>query len=172
MTLISDEYRILNAKHHFNRPEWGRQSMKYWETVKSLADQVGTKTMLDYGCGKQSLKAALEPFGYRVIGYDPAFGELSASPDPANLVICTDVLEHVEPECLDAVIADLVRVTKGVGLFIVATRESRHKLPDGSSPHRIVKPKEWWLDIFQTNFKVLQELNVDDNVFGVVVGRK
>jgi len=172
MSLISDEYRALNAKHHYLRPEWGRQSMKYWETVKDLADQIGVKTLLDYGCGKQMLKAALEPFGYTVHGYDPAFGELSAPPQPAKLVICTDVLEHVEPECLDAVLEDLHRVTEGVALLIVATRESRHKMPDGSSPHRIVKDQAWWMDKIGERFTRIQTLQKDENVFGVLVKRK
>ena len=172
MSLISDEYRALNAQLHHERPEWGRQSMKYWETVKELADHMGTKTMLDYGCGKQMLKAALEPFGYKVHGYDPAFPDLSAAPEPANLVICTDVLEHVEPECLEAVLEDLHRVTDGVALLVIATRDSSRKMPDGTSPHRIVKDQSWWLDKLGERFTRIQTLEKDENVFGVLVKRK
>ena len=172
MTLISDDYRKLNAQLHFEAPEWGRQSMKYWQTVKELADRVGTKSMLDYGCGKQMLKAALEPFGYEVLGYDPAFPALSAPPEPARLVICTDVLEHVEPECLDAVLEDLHRVTLDVALIVVATRESGRKMPDGSSPHRIVKDQAWWKDKVGMRFKKLQTLQKDEKVFGLLVTRK
>ena len=172
MTLISDEYRKLNAQLHFERPEWGRQSMKYWETVKELADHMGAKTLLDYGCGKQMLKAALEPFGYTVIGYDPAFPDLATPPEPARLVICTDVLEHVEPECLDAVLEDLHRVTQDVALLVIATRESHRKMPDGSSPHRTVKDQAWWMDKLGERFMRIQTLQKDENVFGVLVKRK
>ena len=172
MTLISDEYRALNAQLHFERPEWGRQSMKYWETVKELADHMGIKTLLDYGCGKQSLKMALEPFGYTVTGYDPAFPDLATPPEPARLVICTDVLEHVEPECLDPVLEDLHRVTQDVALLVIATRESRRKMPDGSSPHRTVKDQAWWMDKLGERFTRIQTLQKDENVFGVLVKRK
>lgn len=172
MTLISDDYRKLNAQLHLEAPEWGRQSMKYWRTVKELADLAHTKSMLDYGCGKQMLKAALEPFGYEVLGYDPAFPALSALPEPARLVICTDVLEHVEPEFLDAVLEDLHRVTLDVALLIIATRESNRRMPDGSSPHRTVQDQAWWTDKIGQRFNTLQTLPIDEKVFGLLVTRK
>ena len=99
--------------------------------------------MLDYGAGKQSLANAM-PW-VRIAGYDPAIPELSKPPMPADLVVCTDVLEHVEPECLEDVLDDLRRLTLKAAYLEIATREALKHLEDGRNAHLIVQPMEWWL---------------------------
>lgn len=170
--LITEAYKDLNARQHFERPEWGRQSMKWWETIKQLCDQLGVKTFLDYGCGKQSLKAALEPFGYTVTGYDPAIPGLDQPPEPHLFVVCTDVLEHVEPECLDAVLADLHRVTRKGCFMVIATRPAGRTMVDGSNPHRIVKPSGWWLDKLRERFAIGSVDATSDHLLVVMVAPK
>lgn len=170
--LISDTYRDLNARQHFERPEWGRQSIKWWETVKNLCDKLKVKTLLDYGCGKGMLKEALERFGYDVTCYDPAFPEYAARPEPHLFVVCTDVLEHIEPECLDDVLEDLHRVTRKGLFLVVATRPALKPLVDGSNPHRIIQPIEWWLEKIGTHFNVGHTQNMGDKVFAVMVTPK
>jgi hypothetical protein len=59
---------------------------------------------LDHGSGKETLANALPQFTVR--GYDPAIPDLDTHPEPHDLFICTDVLEHVEPEFVDMVIDD------------------------------------------------------------------
>jgi hypothetical protein len=56
-----------------------------------------------------------------------------------------DVLEHIEPDCLDDVLDDLKRVTKGIGFFTVACGPAAKVLPDGRNAHLIQEPPEWWL---------------------------
>ena len=63
---------------------------------------------LDYVCGKQTLANALPQF--TVHGYAPAIPGLDIHPEPHDLFICTDVLEHVESEFVDMVIDDKARV--------------------------------------------------------------
>lgn len=170
--LITEAYKDLNARQHFERPEWGRQSMKWWETIKTLCDQLGVKKFLDYGCGKQSLKAALEPFGYEVTGYDPAIPGLDSPPEPHLFVVCTDVLEHVEPECLDAVLADLHRVTRKGCFMVIATRPAGRTMVDGSNPHRIVETQDWWAAKLSERFNLGHMQNAGDKVFAVMVAPK
>ena len=171
--VITEAYRALNAQQHHDRQEWGLQSIKYWKAVKEVCDRNGFASLLDYGCGKRSLERALTPFGIKVTNYDPAFPELAASPEPHDFVVCTDVLEHVEPECLDAVIADLVRVTKQIGFFVVATRPSLKNLPDGTNPHRIVENRDWWLSKLAPFFNVTPiEDAASTKYFGVAVTPK
>lgn len=166
--LITEAYKELNARQHFERPEWGRQSMKWWETVKSICDQAGLKTFLDYGCGKQSLKEALSPFGYTVTGYDPAIPGLDQPPEPHDFVVCTDVLEHIEPECLDAVLADLHRVTRKGCFMVIATRPANRLMVDGSNPHRIVQSREWWMDKLSERFHLAPAQETSDKIFAVM----
>lgn len=170
--LISDTYRALNTRQHYERPEWGRQSIKWWETVRNLCDQLGTKKLLDYGCGKQMLRDALERFGYEVTGYDPAFPELAKPPEPHEFVVCTDVLEHVEPECLDAVLMDLARVTRKAAFLVIATRHSHKNLPDGTNPHRIVQPVAWWLETLSQHFNLGEAQDTNGKVFAVMATPK
>ncbi|HKV00429.1 MAG TPA: hypothetical protein VJR58_34330 [Vineibacter sp.] len=56
------------------------------------------------------------------------------------------MLEHVEPECLDDVLAELRRVTQEVGLFVVHLTAARKTLPDGRNAHLIQQPADWWSD--------------------------
>jgi hypothetical protein len=108
--------------------------------------------VLDYGCGKQTLARALP--GIAVRGYDPAFTELSATPTPADLVVCGDVLEHVEPAHLDAVLDDLMRCTKRMALLVVATRPARKTLPDGRNAHLSRMPANRWMELILARFDV------------------
>ena len=104
---------------------------------------IGAKTVLDYGCGKGGLGLALSHL--LMTGYDPAVAGHEGTPEPADLVICTDVLEHIEPECLEEVLDDLRRCAlKGVFLTI-ATRPAKKFLADGRNAHLIQEPMTWWL---------------------------
>ncbi len=79
------------------------------------------------------------------MGYDPAIEGLDDEPEPADLVVCGDVLEHIEPECLDAVLDDLKRCTVKAIFLTVATRPAKKTLSDGRNAHLIQQPAEWWL---------------------------
>src|SRR5688500_13808076 len=96
-----------------------------------VAYKFGSREVLDYGCGKQFLKEAIEQYGYKVTGYDPAIDGLEATPEPHDIVYCGDVLEHIEPELLDGVLEDLRRVTKLAAILVVNSDPAGKKLPDG-----------------------------------------
>lgn len=170
--LISEPYRALNAKHHHEAQEWGLQSIKYWKIIKNLCTDMGLERLLDYGCGKRALERALLPYGIKVTNYDPAFPEYADSPEPHELVVCTDVLEHVEPECLEAVLDDLQRVIVRTGFFIVATRASLKNLPDGTNPHRIIETSDWWLEKLGSRFEVIHFDPGSEKYFMMVVNPK
>jgi len=71
-------------------------------------------------------------------------------------VICTDVMEHIEPECLDDVIDDLKRVTNIVLVVNIALRPAKKTLADGRNAHLIVKDIEWWMGKFLKYFDLKQ----------------
>jgi hypothetical protein len=149
--LITPEYRALNAKLHQRAPLYGTSGHKHAEQVRQLAQALGAPrknvTVLDYGCGKGTLGAALHfsDRGFYLFEYDPAIPGKDTPPEPADLVVCGDVLEHIEPECLDAVLDDLQRLTKRFVLLTVATRAAQRTLPDGRNTHLIVEDADWWL---------------------------
>lgn len=150
--LISEAYRKQNELLHDTSPDYGSGSgLKYEKFVREVMRNTGSVTVLDYGCGKGTLGMAL---GDCVTNYDPAIEEWANDPSPADLVVCTDVLEHVEPEYLPAVLDHLRALAKKVVFIVVACRPANRHLPDGRNAHLIVEPPEWWEAHIRGRFNV------------------
>jgi hypothetical protein len=140
--LITPTYRDLLRKIHSEDSAFGTSAQHYADAIGKLMRERGYRQVLDYGCGKQELAKRLDG----VIGYDPGIPECAAPPEPCDVVACIDVLEHIEPECLEAVLADLRRLTKKVAYVTIAHRESTKKLADGRNAHLLVRDRLWWLE--------------------------
>lgn len=151
--LISEQYRDLNKKLHESNAAYGISGSKWADEVKALAAQLNSNDVLDYGCGKCTLAKSLPELN--IHNYDPAIPEHALIPVPHDIVVCTDVLEHIEPECLDAVLDDLQRLTKRAGFFVVATRPAKKVLDDGRNAHLIQKSYRWWLPKFMERFELI-----------------
>jgi hypothetical protein len=146
--LITPEYRALNAELHARNPTYGTSGGRWAAKVHRLARQYEASSVLDYGAGRGTLGKALrelvrEPFCV-FAEYDPAIEGKAARPSRADLVVCGDVLEHIEPDCLYAVLDDLHDLAKKAVLLIVATQPASKTLADGRNAHLIVEPAEWW----------------------------
>ncbi len=94
------------------------------------------------------------PTGYDVQFYEPAFEQWNHDPEPADMVVVRDVLEHVEPECLDAVLEHIRSKTKKLLWALIPHSESSDKLPDGRNAHLIVEPHSWWRDRLEEFFVI------------------
>lgn len=141
--LMSDGYRAQLRRQH-ETTKWGGDGAKHVAAVKTFAGSLNAGTILDYGCGRGALADAMAP--QRVSQYDPGIPGKDGMPKPVDLVVCTDVLEHIEPDRLDAVLDHIKRLAaKGVYL-VIATRPAKAVLADGRNAHLIVKPAEWWID--------------------------
>ena len=149
--VISSTYRDLNKQLHATNIAYGVGGGKHAKMVLDIAKKLNTTSILDYGCGKGYLAKEIP---YPIWEYDPAIPGKDESPRPADLVVCTDVLEHIEPEYLLGVLADLKRVTKTVGYFTIHTGAARKTLPDGRNTHLIQKHKQWWKNRLKAYFKV------------------
>jgi len=164
----------MQAEMHATK-RYGTAGYKQAGNVATLMRDVGAKELLDYGSGSRlSLKAGLDDLGatgFAYRPYEPAIPEYAGEPEPSQFVACIDVLEHIEPECLDAVLDDLQRVTQGVGYFTVHCGPAGKHLPDGRNAHLIQEGPEWWLPKIMARFtlKIFQD---SENGFAVVVTRK
>ncbi len=143
--LISPAYRDLNTALHDSDPEYGTSGHKWAPMVDDLARKAEAATVLDYGCGRGTLRAALAAAPYDVIEYDPALPEKASKPLRADVVVCGDVLEHVEPDCLYPVLDDIKSVARSAVFLVVATRPARKVLADGRNAHLIVESSSWWV---------------------------
>lgn len=164
--LITEDYRNLNRLLHETRPDYGTSGKRYAEILRQMMAAFKTTDILDYGAGKLTLQEAL---GIPIANYDPCIPGLDSPPEPHDLVACTDVLEHIEPECLDDVLADIRRVTKKAAFLLVATRPAKKYLADGRNAHLIQEDFAWWKKrIDAAGFKTGQgQMNPDE--FFVVV---
>lgn len=146
--LISPEYLALNHEMHERNPRYGTSGGKRADQVHAVACSIGAHDVLDYGCGKGDLRAALverfSPLVFNVHEYDPAIYGKDEPPAPADLVFCGDVLEHIEPDCLNAVLNDISRAAKELVFLVIATTAAKKTLADGRNAHLIVAPVEWW----------------------------
>lgn len=142
MQLITDEYRSLNQKLHVDSRVYGKNGVRYLDDVIRIATELKTQDILDYGCGKSTLSHSL-PF--RIKQYDPAIPKYSGLPTPADVVICTDVLEHVEPECLDNVLNHLKTLVKRAGFFAVGMIPAKKTLEDGRNAYLVIQKERWWI---------------------------
>lgn len=158
MPLISEEYRSLNTKLHKTDGHYGIKGAMWGEIVLEMSEELKTQDILDYGCGKGTLAQNI-PF--KINQYDPAFETKSSPPRPADIVVCSDVLEHVERDSLDNVLDHLQDLTRKSIFINVATREAIRFLEDGRNAHLIVERIEWWLPKLWSRFKIVNIQNTE-----------
>lgn len=143
--LITEQYRDEQKALH-SVGNYGTAALKFGGIVSSLLDALECETILDYGCGsKRSLLQVLEvDHDVRYQGYDPAIPGADKK-EPADLVTCIDVLEHIEPELLDNVLDDLQSLSPKWAFFTIHTGPANKVLSDGRNAHLIQQPPAWWL---------------------------
>lgn len=149
--LISEAYRKVMAERHSQSSAFGSDGFRYREAVEKLVNATKSRSVLDYGCGKGVLAAKLD---FPIWEYDPAIDGKHYTPKAADLVICTNVLEHVEDDYFDAVMGDLARCVKKVGYFIMGVG-----LP------------EYWEKVLNSHFYV-GKVTLEDGQVIAVVGPK
>ncbi len=145
--LISPRYLKMQRVLHESPRGYGGRGDKWAGTVLQIALVYHAISILDYGCGEGSLKRVLKS---RDLGpmtveeYDPAIPGKDRLPEPADLVNVTDVLEHIEPEHLAAVLAHIKSLTKKVCWAVISLKESNKILADGRNAHIIIQTGGWW----------------------------
>lgn len=155
--LITDPYRELNRRLHA-AGSYGRHGDKWASEVAAIAQREDLTEVLDYGCGQGSLCRALRMLAphLKLHEYDPAIAGKEAAPQPAEFVVCTDVIEHIEPECLASVLDDLQRLSLRFLFAVVSTRPAKKLLEDGRNAHLIVEPESFWQPMFRDRFAIVQ----------------
>lgn len=151
--LITESYQQLNEQLHNSNETYGTGGWKWATHINGLTKKYQTRDVLDYGCGKSTLQ---EKLSFNITQYDPAILEFSQKPTQHDIVVCTDVLEHIEPECLDDVLNDLHDLAKKVVFLTVATRPACKTLADGRNTHLIIEDKAWWLKKLENRFNIIE----------------
>lgn len=147
--LISRPYRDLQIELHTRPGGYGDKGDKWAQAVRDLITRFYATSVLDYGCGQGALARALrgKPIpGVRIAEYDPAVPGKDGTPLFADLIVVTDVLEHVEPDRLDQALAHLRLLKRKAVFAVIATRASSRTMADGRNAHLIVEQDAWWLE--------------------------
>lgn len=145
--LISAAYLAEQRRLH-GLGGYGIAGAKWAHDVALCATSCGAATILDYGCGDGALVRAMSERGFDVDGYDPAVAGRDAIPAPADLVVCTDVLEHVEPEHIKRVGRHLRGLAIKGAAIVVSLRPAGKTLSDGRNAHIFLQPAPWWHAFF------------------------
>lgn len=156
--LISNQYIEQNKLLHKQRKDYGsRFRLKRWADVFSYCEH--DEMVLDYGCGKGAMR---KHYGsHKVTNYDPA--TFPEQPNPHPVVACLDVMEHVEPDCLDVVLSHIHGLTQRVAYFVICKSLGSKVLPDGRPAHLIVENSDWWQAKLSKHFSVVEFIETELN---------
>ncbi len=147
--LISPEYAALNRQLHEERDDYGAKAYKDATDVAKLATKNGLKVILDYGCGKGTLKPAIASIDptLEVLEYDPAISGKDVLPTrQVDVIAALDVMEHIEPDYLEGVLQSMVSLSPRCVYLLIATRPALKTLADGRNAHLILESTEWWVN--------------------------
>lgn len=157
--LTSRNYRsVLERTHEVNK--WGGGGKSHVVDVIEFADQLSAVTVLDYGCGRGTLKPALREMDSRLAEcreYDPGIPAKAGMPEQADLVVATDVLEHIEPELVTNVLRHIRALSLRGAFFVIALSKAKLVLTDGKNAHLSIHDADWWIvALEQADFTVVR----------------
>tara|TARA_Y100001951_G_C11202993_1_gene218263 strand:+ start:237 stop:755 length:519 start_codon:yes stop_codon:yes gene_type:complete len=165
--LITEAYRKELQKMHKKDADWGTGPRGNTIRICNFLYTNNVKRILDYGCGKGELLGWFLPI--QVANYDPAISQWSADPEPQDYLLCTDVLEHVEPQCIEAVIEHLVSKFNKKALLSIALQKSKKILKDGRNAHLLIRTPHWWIELLQRfcfieHIEFAQDVSAQDDI--------
>ena len=152
---LIDQYRQTHAAKIYGQTS--EYQIGYIQ--RSLDDHPGVKTILDYGCGQSRgvdwLAKRNDATAYR---YDPAIPEYAMLPaDRADLVISTDVLEHIPEPHLEDVLSQM-RAISPYAFINVSVVPALEILPNGDNAHCTVRAPEWWEDRLRRHYNMVMRI--------------
>ena len=148
MSGLIEQYRQLHNQGKFR----GFSTLEHAEQIGNIIRETRSESILDYGCGKghqYSIHQINDDWGAALRLYDPAVPGFDREPEPADGVICCDVMEHIPETEVPIVLGKVLNLARKFVFFVICTRPSKKTLPDGRNCHLTVKPKEWWNDAIE-----------------------
>lgn len=160
--MLSEGYLAQQQEMHIN-PRYGAASGKMASRVQKIVNSERPSSILDYGAGKCLLSKSINSRGAWFAEYDPCVPEIAELPaGKFHLVCCIDVLEHVEPEYLDDVLASIRSKTARTAFLTIHTGPAGKFLPDGRNAHLIQEGIEWWDEQLHRHFDTVSLEMVKD----------
>jgi len=152
---LIEQYKELHNENKFK----GISLNKHIQAIGDLIKQHKVKSLLDYGSGKgylysknfkivnPNLKEPLQKLWKidKLKCYDPGYTEHAEYPtDIYDMVISTDVIEHIPEEDLTWFLNDIFSLSKKFVYLNIACYPALKHFKDGTNVHvSIFKPQEW-----------------------------
>lgn len=150
--MISEDYkRIITQTRNEKYPYWGSGGWRHAEPVVNELQKLGINsgTILDYGSGLGAFGAKVRGlYGsrYLVTNYEPTHPVYRALPtETYDAVVCTHVLEHIEPEILLGTLREIWYRAEHLAFFEIPHGPAKEVLTDGRNAHLIQESADWWL---------------------------
>ena len=156
---LIDSYKVLHQEEGKFK---GISLVPLVPTLMSLVKENDCKTLLDYGCGKaipydkdrckevdlrhpiQKL-CNLKSFDL----YDPAYEKYATLPNKKyDIVVCTDVLEHIAEQDIDYVLTEILSRSKKIVFLNISCQPALKHFKEGKfkgkNVHISVFDPSWW----------------------------
>ncbi len=153
---ITPHYLDQNRQLHKASATYGVGGWKWIGIIQTALTSLGARSVIDYGAGKGTLGhwwrsgAASE---IPLTNFDPA--TFPERPQIADMVVSTDVLEHIEPEHVNAVLDDIATLGRRGAFLVISCRPAKKELPDGRNAHLSVCPPAWWAGQLERRYKLV-----------------
>lgn len=151
-----NQLKVMHRAGTISGKKWGTTGARNFGdyVIKFLEHRRGQiKTVLDFGAGQGSLGEYVlnnaVDINVKWTNYDPGIDKWNTLPEgPFDLVVSSDVLEHVEPDYIDATIDQLCELADKAQFHHIACDPCSSRLPDGRNAHLITEKLDWWLPKF------------------------
>lgn len=168
----TEGYAVLQRQMHEagNYGQWGDFNVEFvGRAIVPVYHNVRRPvSVLDYGAGSGALADELEKL-FRQISvtrYDPFAPRWrdGAEPGVHDVVNCSDVMEHVEPQCVENTLKYIAARTRFIATFSIGIEDAEKTLPNGDNAHITLRSPQWWARKLQKHFVVVEAVGNDTEV--------
>ena len=154
--LEREKYETMWKEPRYRQYSPGERLVDYFlSRVNVSADH----TVLDFGCGTgRAASAIAAKTKAKVIGLDIAMNCLDQDSDvtlmecciwedipvKGDVGYCTDVMEHIPPQHIDAVLRNIKNNIKNETFFQICTKDASFGKDKGLTLHMTVRNEGWW----------------------------
>lgn len=146
--MITEKYKKVLTDIHA-KTKFGKRR-KLPAMLENYIAEKNPSSILDFGCGKGNLVDTLKEKypNKKIFGFDPANPTYDIPLHSVDMIISTDVLEHIEPHCLADTLLEIKNNSKYI-FHLISCAPAKLILPDGRNAHLIQESPTWWKEQFE-----------------------
>jgi hypothetical protein len=166
--MIREEYKQQLIQTRQGWKEWGGNGarnggLEIGRMLDRAIPKLNVRSVLDFGAGRGTLGEYIRERFPKIewTDYDPSVEGIDKVPRRTfDVIVSTDVMEHIEPESLNDTLAWIREHADIAQFHMIACGPTNRKLPDGRDVHLIQQPMKWWVPKFTVDRWILSETGV------------